>query len=364
MPNTDSLINLFFDLVKISSQTGKEEKLSRFCFDFLNQQKIKAQKYYNNNIFVPAKAWNPIMLNAHLDTVGPAENIEPAEKNGRLFSKGKSILGADNKATLAVILWLLKNLKQQKSKVLDKLEITFTVAEESDNIGAKELNYKKIKSRFVILADSIMPLGAIVKAAPYYYRIEGKICGKPAHACRPQKGINVLPAFAQFIQKADPGRNKGRTLNIGLIEGGSAVNTVPGFLSFKGELRGFNEKFVKKEVSKLKNLAENLKQVFGLKKFEINFILENKGYKIKEQNEIVEDIKKCIKLNQIEPQIVKNWACSDANIFAQKGLTPINIGDGVFNAHTQDEYIEVKDLEKLYEIFKSFVLKIDQKKMT
>ena len=52
----------------------------------------------------------PIFLNAHLDTVPPTAPIDPEVRNGVVVNRHDTILGADNKAAVAVMLAAVSDL--------------------------------------------------------------------------------------------------------------------------------------------------------------------------------------------------------------------------------------------------------------
>ncbi len=359
MKNHNELLSLFEKLASISSETENEKNISDFCVNFFKKEKINVQQQKNENVF--AKIENSssdfsILLNAHLDTVSPGNNIKVITKNGIIKSAGSTILGADNKTSLAVILIIAKHFTKKRLGTFPSLEILLTVSEESDNIGAKNFNYQKLNSTHVLMADSVSPIGSLVIASPAYVSFDGILVGKSAHASSPVKGSNVLLPFAEFLKKINPGKNKNRTLNIGKLQAGTTRNTFPEELTFHGEIRCFDKNFLEKEIRKIKKVARDLRVEFKLSAFDIYFKKENEEYKINRNDFVVKKIRKSIKkVTKKEVTTIKNWACSDANIFSEKSLIPVNIGDGVYNAHSTREFIKTRDLKKLYEIFNTIL---------
>lgn len=77
-----------------------------------------------------------------MDTVTPGKSVKPVVKKDRITSDGTTILGADDKAGLAIILEVLQTLKEQKPPH-PPVEAVFTLTEENGMQGAKNLDYKK-----------------------------------------------------------------------------------------------------------------------------------------------------------------------------------------------------------------------------
>ena len=74
-------------------------------------------------------------------------------------------------------------------------------------------------------------------------RLEFEIHGKDAHAgAAPEKGINAILLASKAIAKLELGRiDHETTCNIGIIEGGIAINIVPNLVRVKGEVRSHDE---------------------------------------------------------------------------------------------------------------------------
>src|SRR3954471_22175397 len=58
-----------------------------------------------------------ILLCAHLDTVPLDDRVEPVRRDGRITNRNEAILGADNKAAVAVILAAARKLAAEGSPV-------------------------------------------------------------------------------------------------------------------------------------------------------------------------------------------------------------------------------------------------------
>ena len=141
------LINLFMDLVKIDSVTTNEEKFSRYLLKSLNNLGVKSVLDKYRNIYGYLKGTGkPLFLSAHMDTVEPGKNIQPQVRGNYIVSDGTTILGADNKATIACILKVLELLKIKKNKHRT-LEVIFTRSEEVGNYGAVNFDYSLLTAK-------------------------------------------------------------------------------------------------------------------------------------------------------------------------------------------------------------------------
>src|SRR3954451_21626537 len=107
-----------------------------------------------------------ILLCAHLDTVpldAPVQ-VERTEE-GLLRNRNKAIVGADNKAAVAVILAVARRLLADGSPPAG-VEILFTTCEELALAGAKAFDVGKLASDFGFVYDHASPIGELIVAAP------------------------------------------------------------------------------------------------------------------------------------------------------------------------------------------------------
>ena len=150
-----------------------------------------------------------VLLCAHLDTVPLAAPVNVQRDGGVFRNANDAILGADNKAAVAVLLGVARRLAAQGSPV--GVELLFTTAEELALRGAKEVDRSALESEFGFVFDHASPIGEIIVAAPTYYRIEARFRGVAAHAgIRPEAGRNAIVAAAQgALAHADRAAGRG-----------------------------------------------------------------------------------------------------------------------------------------------------------
>src|SRR5688572_16442960 len=85
---------------------------------------------------VPGIRERSLLLCAHVDTVVPQAPIDPQVVDGAWVNAHPGILGADNKAAVAVILEVARRCARERPPV--GLELLFTVSEENALAGAKQ----------------------------------------------------------------------------------------------------------------------------------------------------------------------------------------------------------------------------------
>ena len=181
------------------------------------------------------------MFCAHLDTVPHDGPIEVELADGVYRSRGETILGADNKAAVTVLVELAARHAGAPPPV--GLELVFTVAEEDGLRGAKELDL------------GAAALAVRVRARPRDpdRRGDHRRTDPPAadRRVRGRRGARRDPARGRAQRDRGGGRGDremelGRldaetTANVGLIDGGTAANVVAGRCRVEGEARSLDE---------------------------------------------------------------------------------------------------------------------------
>ena len=115
MINKTRLKDFFINILKINSPSKDEKEISDFLkkklkelgFEIWEDNAAEIIEGTTNNLY-GLKKGNPnyksICLNAHMDTVMPTENINIIEEDGIIKTDETTILGADDKAGIAIII--------------------------------------------------------------------------------------------------------------------------------------------------------------------------------------------------------------------------------------------------------------------
>lgn len=169
-----------------------------------------------------------VLLVGHLDTVFPAGTVacRPMRQDAtRLYGPGVS----DMKSGLLNILWAMRGLD-----AADKERLAIAVAmnpdEETGSVWSHEwIGELAKRSRCVLVCEAARADGSLVKARKGMAGYHLTFSGVAAHAGNePEKGRSAITALASSILaiNALADLDKGTTLNVGVIHGGSAANVV------------------------------------------------------------------------------------------------------------------------------------------
>ena len=348
-----NLINLFFDLVKIDSPSGKEEAMSIYLQKWLKKNLFNYKIDKVGNLYATNnKSGVPLLICAHMDTVQPGENIKPVIKKGVIKSDGKTILGADNKAALATIMAAVEENGDRN------LELLFTVKEETGG-GVEHLPFEWIKSKHALVFDSSKPLGGIVMRSPFIYNFDVQFKGKSTHASTPEMGINAFTPAFQALSSLPVGTldNEETTINIGLIKGGTGINTVPDSIHIQGEVRSYDKILFE---THLKTIKKTVKKYAKKYKTDATFTLNGycAGYSHTKNTAFIKQIDAMYKNIGLKTMFYKYSGISDTNVLMEHGIETVNLTDGTKYSHTTNEEIAINDLIKLGEIVKKCIAEL------
>ena len=367
MVNKKRLVESFMELVKISSISMEEKNLADFLIEKLEDLGLEVRvdqagekvKSNSGNIIARLrgnmKKAVPIMFSAHMDTVIPGKNIKPVCDGEKVVSRGKTILGADDKAAIAALLEAMHIIKENNMPCGD-IEIVFSICEEIGLKGAKNLDISSLNARMAFVLDCGGQVGEIISAAPSQNSLEIIVYGKSSHAgSNPEEGINAIQVAGFALSRMQLGRiDEETTANIGIISGGKATNIVPDEVILEGEVRSRNEEKLEKYTKKLKQIAEATAREFKAKaKVRIN--KEYSCYNLSADSQVVKIAMKAAKNLGLEPILRPSGGGSDANVLNKKGFPAVDLAIGMEKVHTVDEYILVKNLKMTAEYILSII---------
>jgi len=370
MVNHDRLADLFKTLVQIDSVSKKEGAIAKTLqgiFESLGAEVLidKAGSKVGGdpgNLIASLEGRKadvaPLLLNAHMDTVQPGEGVKVLFSDGIFASDGSTVLGADDKSALAVIIEAIRILQENRLQY-GPLEVVITICEEVGLLGAKNLDYSMIKARYGYSLDATDTEG-IVTRAPVANHIQVKVHGRDAHAgAEPEKGINAIHLASRAISGLRVGRiDEETTANIGLIEGGKATNIVPSLVTATGEVRSHSleklEEETKKIVQSFEQQVSEYRKSFpsddGLPKLEVEVRQDFSVLKIPEDHPVVSLVKEAASSLGLKMETKTSGGGSDSNIFFGHGIVTGVLGTGMKDVHTVRESIRLDDMVKSVEL--------------
>lgn len=360
--NKDRLIEEFFELVQIDSETKHESEISSILkqkfenlgLDVVEDNAKELTGHGAGNLICTLKGTkleaDRIYFTSHMDTVVPGKGVKPSIKDGYIVSDGTTILGADDKAGLAAMLEAIRVL-QENNIEHGNIQFVITVGEESGLVGAKALDSSLLNAAFGYAIDSNGLVGDIIVAAPTQAKLFAKIKGKTAHAgVAPEKGVSAITLAAKAISKMPLGRiDEETTANIGRFEGGQQTNIVCDYVEVLAETRSLVTEKMEKQAKKMTDAFVSTAQQFG-GDADVDVEVMYPGYDQKDGDQVVEVAKRAAKAIGRESKLVQSGGGSDANVIAGYGIPTVNLAVGYEEIHTTNERMPIEELIKITEL--------------
>ena len=293
---------------------------------------------------------------AHLDTVPHEGPIEVVLDGDTYRSAGDTILGADNKAAVAVLIELAAEFSRQPGPV--GIELLFTVAEETGLKGAFAFDRTALSADRLFVLDLAEEIGQVVTRSPFYHRLSAAVTGAEAHSgLVPEQGRSAIVAAAKAISAMELGRlDSETTANVGLIEGGSAANVIPGRCELVGEARALDDERAAEVVGKMTQTIAAAASEGGCEA-EIETSLVHAGYRVPDDSPALLLAEEALRECGFQTERVVTGGGSDANVFRADGLDAILLANGTYANHTPDENVPRANLSAMLGVCRAIVQK-------
>lgn len=355
------IVKTFLEIIPINNPSGHEEELMLWLVDKLTEMGVVSISQDNfGNLIAKIKTNiennnDYLMFIAHLDSVHPCMDIsykiEPHKNDFIIKPKSHTILSADDKVGVAAIVEAIKAII--KSNIPHpNLELIFTVQEEVGLLGAKAIDYSKIKSKCAYSVDGESPVGTIITQGPAQKLFNINFIGKASHAgINPEDGINSILIASDFINNITTGRiDHSTTTNIGLIQGGVANNITPELTKLTGEVRSLYESKLDGIIAAYRVEAQKTIEKYPGSSFELIEEFRYNSYFIHTNHPgVALAVKACQNIG-LEPNITSIGSGSDANVFNFNNVPTIILGTGFQNTHSHDEFITFSQLTLLKDL--------------
>jgi tripeptide aminopeptidase len=351
-PNAERLLEAFLSLVRIDSPSGEEAALRAELLPRLQALGVETRVDPTGNLLGRvAGQGEPLLLSAHMDTV-PGRGIQPVVQDGVIYSDGATILGADDKSGIAVLLEVLTALQEVDAGERPAFEIALSVGEEVGLVGAKGLDVDWFQATQALVLDMGGPLNVIVHAAPASDKFDAVVHGKAAHAgANPETGINAISVAAQGIAAMSLGRIDGETTaNVGLIQGGTAVNVVPDRVTLRGEARSHDVDKLDAQIRAMRAALETAVSVNKGAQLDLEVERAYTSFRLDEDAPLLKRVAAALAAMDEEPPVLQiGGGGSDANILNARGIAAVPISTGMEGVHTTGEHVAVADMARCAE---------------
>lgn len=326
-----NLFELTTKLMSIPSVSGDEEAVGVFLRDYLTELgwtvELQPVSPNQNNVIAYLNETPRVFFSTHMDVVPP--HISPTEDEEKIYGRG----ACDAKGIIASQITAAEYLRSQG---INDIGLLFTVDEEQSSTGAKVADNHPIAQKCEYLINGEPTDNDLAIGSKGSLRMYVRTKGRAAHSAYPEEGESAIEKLLDILtdlRKTELPNDEffgETTMNIGLISGGLKTNIVP-----PNAEAGLHIRLVTDE----KQVVEKLEKVIG-ERGELDvmsFSLPVKMLQVEGFNQ------KVVRFTTDIPHL-PNWG------------TPLLLGAGsILVAHTQDEFVLKKDLEKSVELYVNLV---------
>jgi len=357
----DKLYTLVEDLVKIPSMHHQPEELQRsynFCKEWLLERGLHVSEYecggYPSLVASPQNTIKNfrVLMVGHLDVVtANPENFTPRYRGNRMYARGAS----DMKGTDAVMMMLVE---EAAKRGCNDVGLILTTDEEIGGMnGARHIVEQGYRAEWVFVPDGGSNWKLVTEEKGILH-LKMEVKGKSSQASMPWRGENAIEKLMkvfmklreQFPELKEPQYTE--SLNIGRVAGGNAINqvadSVEAYLDIRftcrynansllakvEEVVGEDGQITPVTMSDVNSQHEHMEKILSFK----NFVEDRTGRKI---------------------PLMKEYGGSDARFFGAKGIPSIIIKPDSRNQHAKNEWMDMKDLEKFYEVMREYIFEKD-----
>jgi acetylornithine deacetylase len=292
-----------------------------------------------------------LALVGHADTV-PYDPFWTAattltERDGKLYGRG----ACDTKGFIAAALTAVEGIDLKSLR--RPLALVFTADEEIGCLGAKRLaEMHALSARNAIVGEptSLQPM----RAGKGYCLAEITVGGREAHSAYPALGASAIFRAARLISQIEEIAEQLKTetyeafdppyttLNVGLIEGGTAKNVVAGKCRFTLEWRNVPGQEPARVLDALRRAIELQKQQEPDFECEVDAGRADEGFDTGADSQLVRLLEEC----SGQPAGTVAFG-TEAPQMIQLGAEAVVFGPGNIRvAHRTDEFVPIDELHK------------------
>lgn len=361
------LIKEFRRLVSIDAPSFGERKMADYLRSRLTELGFSVEEddagslYGGNcgNLYAFRKGnlpGEPVLFSMHMDTVEPSKGKEAVVlEDGRIVSRGDTVLGADDMSGVAALLEALEQIREEELPCR-ALELLFTIGEEQHLRGSAAFDFSKIRAKEAYTLDLSGAVGTAALKAPSLATFQAKVKGRAAHAgFAPEKGVHAVMIAARAVAALKLGHvGNGMTVNVGSFCGGGATNIVPECCEVTGEVRGFCHEEVLTQLEKIREIfARETEDAGGSLTYETEICY--RAYETDREHPAILRFVRACRAAGVPPKLTETFGGSDQHHLAEHGIKGAVLASAMHDCHSCGEYTDAAELEQVCRIVKEMM---------
>ncbi|HTK38010.1 MAG TPA: M20/M25/M40 family metallo-hydrolase [Pyrinomonadaceae bacterium] len=322
-----NLFELTRSLMNIPSVSGDEEAVGFYLRDHLQSLgwtvELQPVSENQNNVIAYLNDRPRVFLSTHIDTVPPF--IEASEDDEKIYGRG----ACDAKGIIAAQITAAEQLRLEG---IEDIGLLYSVEEERTSAGAKAANEHPLAAKCEFMINGEPTDNDLAIGSKGTFRLMIKTAGKAAHSAYPEQGDSAIEKLLDILEDVRHTKFPNdeffgeTTVNIGTVEGGVALNVIPPRAEAGLAIRLTTPKEPIFEA--VKSVVRDRGEVEILSCSEPVKMLAVDGFN-----------QKVVRFTTDIPYLT-NWG------------RPLLLGPGsILVAHTKDEFVLKKDLQRAVELY-------------
>ena len=375
----EEITNLAQELIKIpSDETAGEKEVCEYLESYLKSlgMKVRLQEVLPNRPNIIAEVigdevGKSIMFNGHVDTVPIGDikkwSMDPYSaiiKDNKLFGRGST----DMKGAIASMIIAMKFIMNDVEKFNGKIIFTGVMAEETTGLGTQKIVEENIKADMALVGEPSDEKIYRAHKGTMWFNLS--TYGKLEHSSESNsESNNAIINMMKLIMEINEISKELETIennlvghpsiNIGLINGGTKQNMIADSCRISIDRRTLPEEKTDEILDKLRIRLDGLRSLDDRLTFDLEIDTIREAVEVAESEQIVQEVKNALnKVINKNPTISGMKATTDMSILVNQGNIPSVIyGPGfIKQAHTVDEFIEVKRLVESSQVYAEILL--------
>ena len=377
----EEITNLAQELIKIpSDETAGEKEVCEYLESYLKSlgMKVRLQEVLPNRPNIIAEVigdevGKSIMFNGHVDTVPVGDikkwSMDPYSaiiKDNKLFGRGST----DMKGAIASMIIAMKFIMNNVEKFNGKIIFTGVMAEETTGLGTQKIVEENIKADMAVVGEPSDEKIYRAHKGTMWFNLS--TYGKLEHSSESNsESNNAIINMMKLIMEINEISKELETIennlvghpsiNIGLIDGGTKQNMIADSCRISIDRRTLPEEKTDEILDKLRIRLDGLRSLDDRLTFDLEIDTIREAVEVAESEQIVQEVKNALnKVINKDPTISGMKATTDMSILVNQGNIPSVIyGPGfIKQAHTVDEFIEVKRLVESSHVYTEILLNV------
>ena len=303
-----------------------------------------------------------LLLNGHLDTVGvEGMTIPPFAatlEGDRLLGRGSCDMKGGDAAILAAAARLAEGGPRPR------LVVAFTADEEHASLGMAHLVESGIHADLAVVCEPTSL--AVMPAHKGFVWLRALFRGRAAHGSRPEIGIDAIRHAGLYLAALDGYSEELRTrpahalleygsFHAGTIEGGTAESVYPESCALSLERRTMPGEEPETVVLEFQAVLDALLERHTDMDASLEMTLARPGTEVPESSELVQGLVAAARARGVESGVEGMSAWVDAAFLNEARVPTVCFGPGdIAQAHTEDEWIDVREIRTCAEVLEAF----------